>query len=58
LILINLTGGMHAMTMHEGEGSALTGAAAEALDLLGRALELRRCLLGDPLARTATMAST
>lgn len=37
------------MTMHDGEGHALTGATAEARDLFEHALDLQRCYLGDPL---------
>jgi len=50
LILINLPGGMHAMTMHDGEGHALTGTTVEACDLFEHAL--------DAIARATAMVPT
>ena len=53
--MINLPGGMHAMTMHDGEGHALTGATAEARDFFEHALayirgyRIKACLVAQSL---------
>lgn len=54
LIFINLPGGMRAMTMHDGEGHVLTGAAAEARDLFEHGLDL---WCTDAVVRRARVAA-
>jgi hypothetical protein len=58
LILINLPGGMRAMTMHDGEGHALTDTTAEVRDLAKYAHELRHTDAVFQRTRAAAVAPT
>ncbi|MBN9512229.1 MAG: hypothetical protein J0H97_02450 [Alphaproteobacteria bacterium] len=56
--MINLPGGMRAMTMHDGEGHALTDTTAEVRDLAKYAHELRHTDAVFQRTRAAAVAST